>query len=69
MIETNDPRGPIRTIKGVHYTGKPGQIDVAILTFEECSHQGSHNPIYSYRVGDPNRCYECGVEARKRGGQ
>jgi hypothetical protein len=53
-----DPRGPFRTIKSAMRAKNEGG-DTILLTFEECDHTGSMNPLRRYVVGEQVRCCHC----------
>lgn len=59
---TNDPRGPIRTIKEVDLNSG----GIVLIKFVECDHVGERINHFHYRVGDETRCFQCGKEITER---
>lgn len=51
-----DPRGPLRTIVSAQH-----EPHAAIVTLS-CGHVREFNQIYSYKVGEEARCFDCARE-------
>lgn len=51
--ESNDPRGPLRKTLAVEPDTQGTLVQL------ECGHVRILNQIYTYKVGDLQRCFEC----------
>lgn len=54
----SDPRGPIRKVVEIEET-----TTATFLTLS-CGHRGSHAQHFTYRIGEPCHCFQCGEELR-----
>lgn len=60
-MANDDPRGPVRTITAVgEYRQSTTALGGCIPMTLSCGHISEGNFTFSYRVGDPSRCFECG---------
>lgn len=67
LAPSSDPRGPMRLIvrvEEIRPTQRPNSCGGVRPVVLDCGHTVELNQIYTYKVGEACRCFDCGREGR-----